>query len=176
MQNILEYYLEPFRKYATFSGRATRRELLAFTIINSVIYYMLWALDQRLPWYFPALDAGVLSLGFALAIFLPDLALNSRRLHDSNLSAWWMLAFMLPVVGWLIAFIVLLQNPTPGENRFGPDPRGEIVVEMPEDGGPPFALSRRRFVACPWCLRSNPPGRSDCQWCHKPYRDCETPA
>ena len=30
-------YLEPFTKYADFSGRATRSEYWLFTIINSVI-------------------------------------------------------------------------------------------------------------------------------------------
>ncbi|MGT9628767.1 DUF805 domain-containing protein, partial [Escherichia coli] len=48
-----------------------------------------------------------------------------RRLHDTDRSAWWALLFLIPFIGWLIIIVFNCQAGTPGENRFGPDPKLE---------------------------------------------------
>ncbi|WP_256872527.1 DUF805 domain-containing protein, partial [Enterobacter cloacae] len=45
------------------------------------------------------------------------------RLHDTDRSAWWLLLLLIPIIGWLIILIFNCQSGTPGENRFGPDPK-----------------------------------------------------
>ncbi|EMG7362830.1 DUF805 domain-containing protein, partial [Escherichia coli] len=40
-------------------------------------------------------------------------------------SAWWALLFLIPFIGWLIIIVFNCQAGTPGENRFGPDPKLE---------------------------------------------------
>lgn len=52
------------------------------------------------------------------------ICLTGRRLHDTGRSAWWMLVFVVPVVGavWL-AWMAFFQRGTPGDNKFGPDPQ-----------------------------------------------------
>jgi len=57
-------------------------------------------------------------------IFLwPTLAVQAKRWHDRDKSAWWLLINLIPVVG---AFWTLIENGflegTPGPNRFGFDP------------------------------------------------------
>ena len=47
------------------------------------------------------------------------------RLHDTDRSAWWALLFLIPFIGWLIIIVFNCQAGTPGENRFGPDPKLE---------------------------------------------------
>ena len=51
-------------------------------------------------------------------------ALSVKRLHDRDLSAWWLLVALIPILGplWL-AITLALRAGTPGDNRFGPDPR-----------------------------------------------------
>ncbi|MBL0691336.1 MAG: DUF805 domain-containing protein [SAR324 cluster bacterium] len=57
---------------------------------------------------------------FSILITITSLTLTIRRLHDSNKSAWFLLYFLIPVVGVFIVLIALWFLPsTPKENRFG---------------------------------------------------------
>ena len=51
-------------------------------------------------------------------------ALAVKRLHDRDCSGWWLLVALIPIVGplWL-AITLALRAGTPGDNRFGADPR-----------------------------------------------------
>ena len=63
-------------------------------------------------------------LVFGILLFLSNLIIVVRRLHDQNRSGWWLLLFCVPVVGivWLLIWCLFIPG-TNGENRFGPDPR-----------------------------------------------------
>lgn len=84
---------------------------------------------------------GGLGLGlyglFALAVFIPSIAVTVRRLHDRDMSGWWYLGFalagLIPFVGFLasLAFLVILFLPgTSGSNRFGPDPKNPYQEDV----------------------------------------------
>jgi len=164
-------YTQPYRKYATLAGRASRREYWVFSLVNAAIGLALMGVDINLGVYSDKYGLGLLSGVFSLASFIPGISVTIRRLHDSNLSGGWFWINLVPIFGGLISFIQMLRRGTRGENRFGPDPFGNVIVDAPADGGPPFAMPRGRFFICPWCLRTNPVGRDSCQWCHKPYRE-----
>jgi len=73
--------------------------------------------------------AGLLGL-FALAVFIPNLAVVVRRLHDRDMSGWWLLGYVvasiIPILNIIaaIAMLVLMFLPgTAGPNKFGPDPK-----------------------------------------------------
>lgn len=68
---------------------------------------------------------GILTTIYGILVFLPWWAVQFRRLHDTDRSAWWVLLFLIPVIGWLIIIVFNCQAGTPGENRFGPDPKLE---------------------------------------------------
>ena len=53
-----------------------------------------------------------------LGVFLPSLALMSRRLHDTNRSAWWLLLTIVPVVGVITLIVFLCQRSEPGNRQF----------------------------------------------------------
>ena len=42
---------------------------------------------------------GLLGLIYALAVFLPGLAVTMRRLHDTDRSGWWILIALVPCAG-----------------------------------------------------------------------------
>ena len=65
--------------------------------------------------------AGALAEGVAaLAVAWPVLAVSAKRLHDRGRSAWWLLAALAPVVGWIFLVAQLGMLPgTFGDNRFG---------------------------------------------------------
>ena len=108
-------YLEPFTKYADFSGRATRSEYWLFTIINSVILAVLLGLAAAISWWILAVFAV-----FYLAVLLPSLAVLVRRLHDTGRSGWWILISFVPFGGIVLLIFTLMGSG--GPNDYGPEP------------------------------------------------------
>ena len=52
----------------------------------------------------------------------PCTAVSVKRWHDRDQSGWWVLVYLIPVIGWIWTLIAngLLRG-TPGPNRFGDD-------------------------------------------------------
>lgn len=98
-----------FRKYADFSGRASRSEYWWFALFIVVGNILLSFVGHSLP------------LLFALGTLLPSIAAAARRLHDSNRSGWIQLIGLIPIVGWLVVIYFLVQEPKE-PNRFGSVP------------------------------------------------------
>tara|TARA_Y100000590_G_scaffold310366_1_gene350670 strand:- start:268 stop:699 length:432 start_codon:yes stop_codon:yes gene_type:complete len=72
-----------FKKYATFSGRASRSEFWYFYLFNYGLYAILIISALKISfiffWFF---------VGFLLATLIPFIAVTARRLHDINKSGW----------------------------------------------------------------------------------------
>jgi uncharacterized membrane protein YhaH (DUF805 family) len=110
-------------------------------------------------------ELGILGASFLAIHLVPNIAVAVRRTHDSNMSGWWALLFLVPTaaapvenipglddtmpipiavlaLATLVAMIVILVRPsTPGPNRFGPnqhdqDGRREQQLVPPQN---PFA-------------------------------------
>lgn len=142
----MRWMLMPLRRYADFRGRSRRRELWLFTAFSMVAGVALVIVGAILTGGFGGYDgtggappgalAGLLPFVlFYLAILVPTIAVQARRLHDRNWSGWWLVGIyllsMVPLLGTLvgIGFIVVLCLPgTPGPNRFGPDPREDVAA------------------------------------------------
>ena len=119
-----------FSNYAKFNGRASRSEFWWFMLFVLILYAVLYSIIN----FFDGLNAsdanGEVSVsvsGFPfiilvvawLALLLPVLGLQWRRLHDANHSAWWWLISFVPFGG--IVLLVFFATPgTEGDNRFGP--------------------------------------------------------
>jgi uncharacterized membrane protein YhaH (DUF805 family) len=104
-------YLDVLKKYAEFTGRATRREYWMFSLISFGISLALIVIESLLG------GKGYLYNLYSLAVLLPSLAAGVRRMHDTDRSGWWLL---LPIVN----LVFLAQDSQPGVNRFGPNPKG----------------------------------------------------
>ena len=165
----MEWMILPLKRYAQFRGRSRRKEfwmwvlfLLLVTIVLSILDTVLGlggrsgATLQNSPERVgvgAGAFGGVLTGVFSIAMLIPNLAVQVRRLHDTDRSGWWLLgplalylagaALMLAallggtggagVLGTLlfaagaIGFVVLLVffclDGTRGTNRFGADPK-----------------------------------------------------
>ena len=163
----------PFRRFAEFTGRSRPMELWMFALLQLLIYIGITVLftvivggvagiasaqggvgaGAGLGGIIAAMGLFALLYGLVyLVFFIPNLAVSTRRLHDSGKSGFWVLLYFVPaVLGWvlriagmgslsstvlglgmmlsglallgLIAMIVLWCLPgTVGPNRYGPDP------------------------------------------------------
>ncbi len=122
----MNYYLEAFRKYAVFSGRARRSEYWYFTLFSMIAIAILRTLDQSSGRYNDETHSGTLESIYGLIVLIPTLSLGVRRLHDTGRSGWWLLINLVPVAGWIINLIFDLQDSQPGSNQYGASPKGQF--------------------------------------------------
>jgi len=82
-----EAFIRFWKKYATFKGRASCSEFWWFMLADVIITFMLSAIANAVDQlsFLPAL--------WALATFVPSIALATRRLHDTNKSGWWLFGY-----------------------------------------------------------------------------------
>ncbi len=100
----------------SFQGRLSRKPYWLFV---SIPLGVVNRLDR-----FLISTPGLLWLGLivSLCALWPALAAMTKRLHDRDKSAWWLLLLLVPVIGWLWLIIELaFFRGTNGENRFGGD-------------------------------------------------------
>ncbi len=114
----MNYYLDVLKNYATFSGRARRKEYWMFTLFNGIISLVLSILGAVVPMLY------ALSIIYSLAVFIPSLAVCVRRLHDVDKSGWWFLIIFVPIVGGILLLVWDCTEGTRGSNQFGEDPKG----------------------------------------------------
>lgn len=108
-----------FRRYAEFSGRSCRSEYWYFTLFSFIVSTSLAMLDRAI---FPHYPWSPLQAIYGVAVLLPTLAVGIRRLHDIDRSGWWLLIWLIPIVGWIILIVWACRKGSDGDNRFGPDP------------------------------------------------------
>ncbi|WEK37524.1 MAG: DUF805 domain-containing protein [Candidatus Pseudobacter hemicellulosilyticus] len=112
----MKYFFNALEKYATFSGRARRKEYWYFMLFHGifVIFFSVFDLYLEFSLTYPL---------YALATLLPILALNARRMHDVGKSAWYM---FIPIY----SFILTLMEGDTGPNNYGPDPKNPEFEEF----------------------------------------------
>jgi uncharacterized membrane protein YhaH (DUF805 family) len=118
------WFFMPYARYADFSGRSTRREYWAFTLLIFLIYGV-FAVVDRVVVDSPAdgLIADAVKLLILGGSLVPSFAVCVRRMHDQDRSGWFVLLWFVPVVGPFIALVMTLLPGTDGDNRYGDDPR-----------------------------------------------------
>lgn len=119
----MNWYLDVLKKYATFSGRARRKEYWYFILFNMIVCALLSVIDRSIG---TCSDSGIgyLSGIYSVATLIPNIAVSVRRLHDTGRSGWWLLVSLVPVLGSLALVFFLVQNSKSGANQYGPDPKG----------------------------------------------------
>ena len=125
MNEIMEWYMVVIRKYAQFSGRARRREYWTFTLVNLAIY-IVGAILAGLLGRLGIIVSGLVTV-FSLAVLIPGLAVSFRRMHDIGRSAWWLLIALVPIVGGIVLLVFCAQDSQPGDNQYGPNPKGAFA-------------------------------------------------
>ncbi len=112
----MSWYVECWKNYAVFGGRARRAEYWMFVLINMLVLMGLGVVDFLL-------GTAILHDLYCFAVFLPGLAVGVRRLHDTGHSGWWLLIGIIPIIGGIVLLFFMISDSQPGENRFGPNPK-----------------------------------------------------
>lgn len=168
----MEWMILPLKRYVDFTGRSRRKEYwlwILFLIVADVVLSILDAVlglggsatttTSTAPGAIGAagsLSGGLLSKIFVLGVFVPNIAVAVRRLHDTDRSGWWILLPIVPLLfiaggviavgvsgmivagvaflGFFISGLLLLvwycSEGTRGPNRFGDDPKADLPADL----------------------------------------------
>ncbi|MFT3715519.1 MAG: DUF805 domain-containing protein [Gordonia sp. (in: high G+C Gram-positive bacteria)] len=119
-----------FKKYATFSGRASRREfwwwVLGTAVIGAVLGILL-GLGMHTDTYSGTVSLNafgvimsILLVVFGLGIIVPTIAVTVRRLHDAGFSGWFYLLTLIGGIGGIIVYIMCALQTSPNAPKYGP--------------------------------------------------------
>src|SRR5262249_14454858 len=120
-EQAMHWYTDVLKKYAVFNGRAGRPEFWWFQLANVIVAIIVGIVGSIV---FGSRGGQGLSDLYGLAVLLPSLGVDIRRLHDTDRSGWWILIGILPVIGWIVLIVFFALPGTPGPNRFGASPDG----------------------------------------------------
>ncbi len=128
----MNYYLKGLRNYANFSGRARRSEYWYFVLFNLIFAIVAALLDNLLGSTFtmnfgtgPVSSLyGYIYMLYAIAVFIPGLAVLVRRLHDVGKSGWFFFIVLIPLAGVIWLLVLLFTDSQVGPNKYGPNPKG----------------------------------------------------
>jgi hypothetical protein len=122
----MQWLKEVTAKYATFRGRARRREYWRFILYYLLAYVLLLGIDAVTGTFDMETQLGLLSGLFLLFMVIPSIAVAARRLHDTERSGWWLLLALLPLIGQLVLLFFFIQEGDEGSNDYGPDPKSAL--------------------------------------------------
>lgn len=134
-----------FKKYAVFTGRASRSEYWWWFLASGLASAVLNSIS---PTVVNGQTTGSSALGglWFLATVVPSLAVAARRLHDVNLSAWLLLLAIIPVLGWIALIVILAQRENPLGQRFDRYPASQY--EQPPMA-PPYPAQQPPWPPAP---------------------------
>jgi len=119
----MNWYLEVLKNYANFNSRARRKEYWLFTFYNTIFSAFAIFFDHIFGIAINGLGYGPVYILYGLAIFIPNLAVCVRRLHDVGKSGWMILLSLIPVIGSIWLLILLIRDGNAGENEYGNNPK-----------------------------------------------------
>lgn len=117
----MKWYLQVFKNYAKFEGRARRKEYWYFALFNNLAIILIVAIQAVLSTTLSNSAFAVLSWlmpTYFLIALIPALAVSVRRMHDVGKSGWYM---FIPIYGLILS----LTDGESGRNRYGTNPKDE---------------------------------------------------
>ena len=125
----MSWFFGVYKKYAVFSGRARRKEYWFFSLFLAIAYVLLMIVDGITGTLDPMSGLGLTTGIFTLGSILPSIAVSVRRLHDTDRSGWWILIQLIPLIGGIVLLVFFCLDSSPGQNRFGANPKLETAAE-----------------------------------------------
>ena len=113
----MHYYVECWKKYAVFAGRARRREFWMFFLFGFMASILAAVVDALVT------GSSIVFGFYGLAQLLPAISVTVRRLHDTGKSGWWYWIAFVPFVGGFLLLAFCCFDSQPGENAYGPNPK-----------------------------------------------------
>ena len=124
----MSWFILAWQRATDFSGRSRRKEYWFFHLFNALAFMILIFAGISLDMLFLGANhkGGIfifMVMLYAVAAFVPSLAVTIRRLHDIGKSGWWYFIAFVPLIGGLVLLVFTLLDSEPYANQWGLDPK-----------------------------------------------------
>lgn len=125
--NIFDWWKKVmFKNYATFNGRARRKEYWCFILMNAImlitfLFSASFITDSNSNFTSSLVFIQILIMSIVFIAIIPLFAVTVRRLHDTNKSGWFYFVSFIPLVGSVILFAAMITEGNLGKNQYGKD-------------------------------------------------------
>ncbi|HBS56460.1 MAG TPA: hypothetical protein DEA38_12160 [Stenotrophomonas sp.] len=130
---MIKLALRPFRLFACFKGRSSRREFWLFFLLQLLVNISIIGIAAYTSRQVPpsALAEGMrptdliayIWFGYMMLSVVPFYALVARRFRDLGQTGWLCLTLMIPALGPAYVLLQMLRPGQEGDNLYGPAPR-----------------------------------------------------
>ena len=98
------------KKFFQIEGRSGRKEYIAFFLFEAIVSFILSSIVECTEGLYQT-SAVVLFNIFGLVITIPNTTLSARRLHDLNLSGFWLILLaIIHIISRYIIWVVGLED------------------------------------------------------------------
>ena len=119
----MKYFFLAFKKWNDINGRANLREFWYFVLFSIIFSFLISFFDVILLGVLGKEitdnSLGILGIIYSILIFIPNITITVRRLHDVNKSGWNLLWY-ITIIGGLFILILNVLKGTAGDNKYGP--------------------------------------------------------
>ena len=102
-----------------FEGRYNRAKyfwkMISTGFVTTIIYFIIMH---------DSIQSASTAEGFVIVLFFVQAPIVIKRLHDINLSGWFVFLRIIPIVGDILSFILVFIKGNVGRNKYGEDPLG----------------------------------------------------
>jgi len=91
-----------FMKYADFKGRARRSEYWWFCLFCLIVMWVFNILGSIWP------VLSIVSLLVSIVLMIPSYSVQTRRLHDTGRSGWWVVIMLVLMIAFFIGLGVMM--------------------------------------------------------------------
>ncbi|WNY26812.1 DUF805 domain-containing protein [Methanolapillus ohkumae] len=114
-------------KYLTFDGRLNRLpyflRYIGFIFAICVCAFFTTIAETTRSTTFGAI-VGLFYIFVIITGLIIMLFSAIRRLHDLNMSGWWLLIRIIPIIGFVFDLLMFIIDGNTGPNKYGEDPKG----------------------------------------------------
>ena len=106
MKGFVDYW----KNYFNFKDRTSRKDFwmtILFIFIISFVIGLIFPGTSSTSGNSFEYHASVVTSIWTLVTFIPSLAMEVRRLHDTNRSGWWLFIAFVPLVGAIVLLVFL---------------------------------------------------------------------
>ncbi len=112
----MEWFLKVVKdNYANFNGRAGKKEFWMFILVYFILSIIAGVIGNFIG------TSLIYSL-LGLVLFVPSIAVGTRRLHDTGKSGWWQLLNFIPIIGTIVLIVFWIQDGNEVDNQYGTKP------------------------------------------------------
>ena len=112
-------------KFLSIKGRLRRKDYLIRVVLLSIPLAIINVIVESTQ----NTAVMIFLIIFILMMFILITIQSIKRLHDTDMSGWYYLVSLIPIVNVILGIYLIFEDGKPGLNKYGEDPKGRQSVD-----------------------------------------------